>query len=145
LPSNWACPHPWNTSFFVNAASVDMTPDNVAVGYDFTAANDRGPKAPPMVAFGRQGGINGDLAGEFEGCFPYPNSCHLGKVMNVLFCDGSVRPSSENIDGKVWARLVTPNGEKFSRPSDGLIGGEAEEDRRGRGFTQRKESNLLGD
>jgi len=140
IQSSWACPHPWNTSFFVNGGvtAINMTPLNIEAGYDFSAANNRGPRAPPVFPFGKEGGVNGDLTGANEDRFPYPNSGHP-KVVNILMCDGSARSISEDIDGAVWARLVTPNGGKFVRPSDGLLGGEVLEDRRGRGFTQRKD------
>ncbi|HVJ79540.1 MAG TPA: DUF1559 domain-containing protein, partial [Planctomycetia bacterium] len=68
FPSNWACPHPWNTSFFVNgfASGCDVTPANDS-GYRFDRANARGRNAPPRVPAGGQVGINGSLSGGDEG------------------------------------------------------------------------------
>jgi len=139
LPSNWACPHPWNTSFFVNGSSgaMNCTPANTSGGYVYGAANTRGSKAPPLdnAATANEGGINGDISGANEGQFPYPNSGHPG-IVHVLMCDGSAKPVSDNIDARVWARLVSPNGSKFIRPSDGVINGLAQEDGTGVGYTQ---------
>jgi prepilin-type N-terminal cleavage/methylation domain-containing protein len=136
LPSNWACPHPWNTSFFVNgtANAMNCVRGN-NTGYIYAAANYRGALAPPLNTTGREGGLNGDLSGANEGQFPYPNSGHPG-VVQVLMCDGSAKPISDNIDARIWARLVSSNGSRFVRPSDGRMNGVAQEDGAGVGFTQ---------
>lgn len=116
--SNWACPFPLNTSFFVNPVSVfggdPISGESISVGanagvYNYVAANTRGSLAPPVTSDGNQGGINGDITGINEGQFPYPNSMHPGGV-HVVMCDGNVRFIPENISGEVWARLITPNG-----------------------------------
>jgi len=137
LVANWACPHPWNTSFFVNgtANAMNCVPSNLSGGYVYSAGNTRGGQAPPINTSGKEGGINGDISGANEGQFPYPNSGHPG-IVHVLMCDGSAKPASDNIDARVWARLVSPNGSKFIRPSDGLINGAAQEDGTGLGYTQ---------
>jgi len=138
LPSNWACPHPWNTSFFVNGATngINCLRTNInSPGYNYSAANNRGSLAPPVHPTDREGGINGDISGANEGQFPYPNSGHPG-IVHVLMCDGSAKPVSDNIDARVWARLVSGNGSKFVRPFDGVINGAAQEDGTGQGFTQ---------
>jgi len=96
LRSNWACPHPWNTSFFTNGKYP------TAAGVSFT---------PPRVPIGNATGINCDLTGMYEGYFPFPNSEHK-KLVNVLFCDGSAKPTNEDIDAKTWVDQVTPNGAK---------------------------------
>jgi prepilin-type N-terminal cleavage/methylation domain-containing protein len=138
LVANWACPHPWNTSFFVNGASNGMNCLPTVInspGYAYGNANNRGSLAPPNTPTGREGGINGDLSGANEGRFPYPNSGHAG-IVHVLMCDGSAKPVSDNIDARVWARLVSPNGSKFVQPEFGTINGVAQEDASGQGFTQ---------
>ena len=120
IVSNWACPFPLNTSFFVNPVSVfggDVSSgESISVGatagqYNYIAANTRGGIAPPVAvdASGNQGGINGDITGINEGQFPYPNSMHPGGA-HVVMCDGNIRFIPENISGEVWARLITPNG-----------------------------------
>jgi prepilin-type processing-associated H-X9-DG protein len=120
IHSNWACPHPWNTSFFVNGV---VTPPGAKRGMNFAAANTRGRDAPPQNPFGGQGGINGELTSEIEGRFPYPNSGHP-QAVNVLFCDGSARSISQNIDAASWTTMVTPNGGKFVQLSNGVVVGE---------------------
>lgn len=123
VTTNWACPLPLNTSFFVNPNAVFaqagsngdvQTGDQVLTQYgtglyDYTRANNRGTAAPPFDPNGDQGGINGDTTGINEGQFPYPNSLHGGGV-HVAMVDGSVRFLQESIAGEIWARLVTPDG-----------------------------------
>lgn len=41
--------------------------------------------------------------------WPYPNSRHNGGI-NVVFCDGSARFITYQIEGDVWAKLMTPAG-----------------------------------
>jgi prepilin-type N-terminal cleavage/methylation domain-containing protein len=137
LPSNWACPHPWNTSFFVNgtANAMNCTLANTNGGYVYSAANARGSAAPPINPSGREGGVNGDLSGANEGQFPYPNSGHPG-IVHVLMGDGATKPVSDNIDARVWAKMVSSNGSKFVRPQDGVINAAAQEDPSGVGYTQ---------
>ena len=45
---------------------------------------------------------------------PRPSSLHLGTV-NFAFCDGSVKPISENIDTGVYLRLLTPDGKTYNQ------------------------------
>jgi prepilin-type processing-associated H-X9-DG protein len=141
FPSNWACPHPWNTSFVVNGyrQAVNTMQDNdgrVGFGYNYNLANVRGRQAPPLVD-GGEGGLKGDLSGTLEGVFPYPNSGHPGGV-HLLMCDGSARFLSEGVAGVIWARLVTPLGARILRPFDGMMNQAAQEDalQQGMGFTQ---------
>lgn len=60
-------------------------------------------------------GINAGL-GSTEGQAPWPASEHPGGV-NMAFADGSIRFISEGIDGSVYFRMYTPQGE--------LLGGTA--------------------
>ena len=117
---NWACPHPYNTSFFVQAPMIastagvtvfDTATITNATVYDYGRANTRGPTT---------GGINGDITGLSEGNFPFPNSYHSGGV-HILTCDGGVRFMADTIDGGVWARLVTPDGGRIG--GGGTTGG----------------------
>jgi hypothetical protein len=137
-PSNWACPHPWNTSFFVNGFAMGMNTfaDAGATGYNYNVANNRGSMAPPLVtgSTALEGGINGDLSGANEGAFPYPNSNHSG-IVNVTMADGSSRTINESIDNKIWVKLVSPNGSKIVRPTGGTLNGAALETN-GQGYTQ---------
>ncbi|MBY0587445.1 DUF1559 domain-containing protein [bacterium] len=121
LTTNWACPFPMNTSFFVNPVStfgggtIDPALSTAVQGetglYTYGRSANKGSLAPPaiLVATADQGGINGDITGINEGQFPYPTSGHPGGV-HVVMCDGGVRFIPENIAGEVWARIVTPNG-----------------------------------
>ncbi len=114
---NWACPHPYNTSFFVRANTPGITAPAIGTAalsatsvYDYTTGNERS-------AVG--GGINGDLSGLAESQFPYPNSQHPGGV-NLLMCDGSTRFLTDSVDGGVWARIVTPDGGNLAGTGNGL-------------------------
>ncbi|HAH45517.1 MAG TPA: hypothetical protein DCM07_11810, partial [Planctomycetaceae bacterium] len=59
--------------------------------------------------------INAGIA-KPEGSAPYPNSLHKGGV-NVGYCDGHIQFLSENIDGKVYAALASPQGAALSGTS----------------------------
>jgi prepilin-type N-terminal cleavage/methylation domain-containing protein/prepilin-type processing-associated H-X9-DG protein len=156
--SNWACPHPWNTSFFVNgfaeggsggSGSVFVTLGNDGSspgsaggtgGYLYSNANRRGTSAGPNSTSGsgkgNEGGINGDVSGANEGMFPFPNSPHSGGI-NCLMCDGAVRFIPDSIDARIWSRLVTPNGSRLVAPATGTLNSTAQEDPgTGIGFTQ---------
>lgn len=114
--SNWACPHPFNTSFFVNPVAVDTQQNGDP--FQYTRSNNKGDKAPPLTydaTLGIEGGINGDLSGINESMFPYPSSFHSGGV-HVVMCDGSVRFIGDSIAGEIWARLVTPDGGRLVGP-----------------------------
>ncbi|QDU60794.1 hypothetical protein Pan216_16460 [Planctomycetes bacterium Pan216] len=118
--SNWACPHPWNTSFQVNGVAVGVDRTLPYEEYDYAQSNRPGPLAPPILANGKEGGINGSTDGVLEGQFPYPNSLHRGGV-HVVFADGSTRLLSEAIDPSLWARIVTPDGQRLFVPETGGI------------------------
>lgn len=70
------------------------------------------------------GVINGAPAGP-EGERPFPNSVHVDSV-NMVFCDGSTRTISEQIDLNVYVRLMSPAGDRpgtsvtAQTPVDGL-------------------------
>lgn len=114
--TNWACPHPYNTSFFFNLDDVG----GLQGPYDWSKANQRGTAAPPNTGGGGGsnggGGINSSLTGADEGVFPYPNSNHSGGV-HVAMCTGGVRFIDERIDGAVWASILAPAGTKIVNPS----------------------------
>ena len=58
------------------------------------------------------GVINGARRGP-EGERPFPNSRHADGV-NMVFCDGSTRMISEDIDLNVYVRLISPAGDEPS-------------------------------
>lgn len=114
---NWAAPHPNFVMFFGS--------DNVCNGGSGQCYNDAGlapfmeagsgtPETGPSWGFanrnGTQENINASLSLGFEeGGSPYASSRHPGGV-NVVMCDGSARFISDTIDGRVWAKLLTPAG-----------------------------------
>ena len=114
LPTNWSCPHPNFIGFMASdtvitaGLSLQSTSPIDAPGWKLanyhitsaTAAN------APLEAINF--GVN--LAN--KGSCPYPNSSHPGGV-NVLFCDGSAKFLSDQIDGTVYAKLITPQGSRL--------------------------------
>ena len=122
VPTNWACPHPNFVAFLAS--------DNVCNGggTGLAGTGSCGTSSP-----GTQGGktfgphwananrpgthenINAGLKVTEEGGSPYPSSHHPGGV-NVVMCDGSARFVAEDIDGEVWAKLVTPQGSTLPGP-----------------------------
>ncbi len=50
-----------------------------------------------------------------EGLAPWPSSLHQGRIY-VAFCDGRVQPLSVDIDGRVYAALLSPNGSQITGP-----------------------------
>lgn len=95
--SNWSPPYPRQTSFFIGnpCSSAGCSSGNV----DYSRSNS-GDSA-----------INSGIS-KPEGSSPYPNSSHPGGV-NFGFCDGRVQFVSQNIDGKVYASLVSPQGQSL--------------------------------
>ncbi len=112
--TNWATPHP---NFMMFVAS-----DNICSGGNgrCLTSNDLSPSQGTTDGLGwaranKQGtfeNINyGNVLTE-EGSSPYPNSKHNGGVV-VLMADGSARFVKTDIEGTVWAKLVTPAGEQL--------------------------------
>lgn len=133
IATNWACPHPAFTSF--------MASDNVCGGTDGLGTTGAcfsaglGP-LPGAAGTGTQvDGGNWDFAnpasgtGEaigyglsaLKGSYPYVNSGHPGGF-NVVMCDGSVHYLKNQINGTVFAKLVTSAGSKLP-PANGSFGG----------------------
>ena len=124
VPTNWACPHPNFVAFLAS--------DNVCNGggTGLRGTGSAGPPRPAREAASRSArtgptpivrapdeNINAGLKLTEEGGSPYPSSHHPGGV-NVVMCDGSARFIAEDIDGEVWAKLVTPQGRSCLNPSD---------------------------
>lgn len=105
--SNWASPYPWRNSFYVSAyVCKDATCKEGNV--DYSRANDR--TAEPY----RFEAINAGLD-QPEGEAPWPSSYHVGGV-NVAFVDGHVTFLSAEVDGAVYAALVSPQGSRIEGP-----------------------------
>lgn len=118
---NWACPHPFNTSFFVQTplnssanGGYVMDPTNTGTAYNYEVSNTRGSTS---------GGLNGDTTGLREFDSPYPSSFHTGGV-HIMMCDGGVRFLADSVAGEIWARLVTPDGGRLAGPQ--VSGGKAQ-------------------
>lgn len=94
---NWSPPFSRTTSFFIGnpCSSSGCSSGNV----DYSRSNS-GNSA-----------INAGIS-KPEGTSPYPSSSHPGGV-NFGFCDGRVQFVSQNIDGIVYASLVSPQGQSL--------------------------------
>jgi hypothetical protein len=98
-PMSWGDPNPQNSTFV-----YPMNPDTRSY-----SSSDYFAKAP-LHSSHSYGLINGAGTGP-DGARPFPNSGHSG-IVNVVFCNGSTRTISEQIDPSIYARLITPEGSK---------------------------------
>ena len=122
--TNWACAHPNFVAFIASddvctlggsgtcngQAAIDLAPTaggggKIITGPGWNRANLRTGATKEYIN-------GGNFSGAMEGGFPFPNSYHPGQIM-VTFCDGSVRPVSETVNGDVWAKVITPAGESL--------------------------------
>ncbi|WP_194242441.1 DUF1559 family PulG-like putative transporter [Gimesia benthica] len=94
---NWASPNPYLTSFFIGNPCLNGNCSSGNVDYN---RSNSGASA-----------INSGIS-QPEGSSPYPSSLHDGGV-NVGLCDGRVQFISQNIDGKVYASLASPQGQSL--------------------------------
>lgn len=96
--SNWSSPSPFLTSFYIGDPCLN---GNCSAGnVDYNRSNS---------------GMNAINAGisQPEGKSPFASSMHAGGV-NAGYCDGHVQFLSENIDGKIYAALASPQGQALS-------------------------------
>lgn len=63
---------------------------------------------------GESSAINSNLRSA-PGTAPRPSSQHAGGIVNVCFADGHAISLDQSIDSSVYARLVTPAGEKYGQ------------------------------
>ena len=98
-PQSWGDPDPRNSAFV-----FPVNPDTG--GFDATTYFATAPLDPRHP----YGVINGAGSGP-DGARPFPNSNHSGSV-NMVFCDGSARTVSEDIDLDIYVRLITPAGDR---------------------------------
>jgi prepilin-type N-terminal cleavage/methylation domain-containing protein/prepilin-type processing-associated H-X9-DG protein len=119
---NWAAPHP-NFMMFIGSddicgASVPGTGKcSTTVGLapfanTGTGAVETGISWAYANKPGGNENINAGQAASSEGSTPYPSSRHNGGV-NVCMCDGSVRFVTDTIDGRTWAKILTPAGSQL--------------------------------
>ena len=98
---NWGAVEARRNSFFVSSyvcENGECSPGNVNL--DHANNHSTAPYSHEC--------INSSLT-LAEGGAPWPSSYHDGQI-NVAFCDGHVRSVSDNIDGRVYVALVTPQG-----------------------------------
>ena len=104
LPANWACPTAQRTAFYLSGNvcnNLDCSTGNV----DYGRANTH-----PMekINSGRE---------QAEGEAPWASSWHPGGVY-VVFADGHVQFLNEDMDGGVYAALLSPQGGQMTGPLD---------------------------
>jgi prepilin-type N-terminal cleavage/methylation domain-containing protein/prepilin-type processing-associated H-X9-DG protein len=122
VETNWACPHPSFTSFMASDNVCDPnTPlqGNAGTCYianlgpqNVTGGQIDGPNWAFANTLGTFENIGYGLSGALKGGFPYINSGHPGGF-NVTMCDGSVHYITNQINGTVFAKLVTSAGSKL--------------------------------
>ncbi|HVA50423.1 MAG TPA: DUF1559 domain-containing protein [Pirellulales bacterium] len=99
--ATWASPRP-RASAFVLSGYICENAKCAAGNVNLAKANDHsgGPWSYEAINSGLR---------EKEGQAPWPNSFHPGGV-NVLFADGHLQFLSEDVEGRVYAALVSPLG-----------------------------------
>jgi prepilin-type N-terminal cleavage/methylation domain-containing protein/prepilin-type processing-associated H-X9-DG protein len=104
---NWSMPHARYQSFFLSPyICKDWSCSEGNVDY----ANANNHSAMPY----RLEAINGERD-QAEGEAPWASSYHIGGV-HVAFCDGRVQFMSDDIDGAVYAALISPQGTQIKGP-----------------------------
>ncbi len=114
--SNWASPFPLRNSFFVSGyvcENLSCADGNV----DYSKANS---SEDPY----RLEAINSSHD-QPEGEAPWPSSYHPGGVL-VMFADGHSQFLSENVEGSVYASLVSPQGSLVAGPLEQPIVSDVE-------------------
>lgn len=106
--TSWASNNPYLTSFYIGnpCQNASCTQGHV----DYSRCNSG------LAA------INAGLTAA-EGSSPYPSSFHDGGV-NMVFGDGRVKFVSQQIDGRVYAALVSPQGMRLEHTplAQGVVG-----------------------
>ena len=129
VETNWACPHPNFTSFM---ASDNVCGDGKGDGTCFSSmlgpiqnadmSQSDGPSWDFANHLGNYENIGYGLSLTQKGGFPYINSGHPGGF-NVVMCDGSVHYLRNQINGTVFAKLVTSGGSKLPPAPAGSTNG----------------------
>jgi len=116
---SWAAPHP-NFTVFMASDNICGGPNHATPGNgqcindnSLTPNNQATPPDGPGWNSANQVGsyenINYGVNLAEEGNFPYPCSRHSGGV-NAVMCDGTGHFISDQVNGIVWAKLITPAG-----------------------------------
>jgi prepilin-type N-terminal cleavage/methylation domain-containing protein/prepilin-type processing-associated H-X9-DG protein len=119
-PTNWASPHPNFIGFIASdkvCGGISGTIGDCSTGLNPTTDTTSGVQSDgPAWALANSKTtneyINHGATVAAEGQSPYPSSFHSDGV-NVLFCDGATRYITNSIDGTVWSKLITPQGDKL--------------------------------
>ncbi|MEZ6060570.1 MAG: DUF1559 domain-containing protein [Planctomycetaceae bacterium] len=103
-PANWACPAAQRTAFYLSG-NVCNDLDCSAGNVDYGRANTH-----PMekINSGRE---------QADGEAPWASSWHAGGVY-VVFADGHVQFLNEDMDGRVYAALLSPQGGQMTGTLD---------------------------
>lgn len=98
--------------------------DNIAFGIPANSSGPiaAGPYGTSNGPLGLPGGyniaprakINGGSLSEPRGSLPRPSSLHPSQV-NVIMADGSGQTLNESINPRVYAKMVSPNGQRFGQ------------------------------
>jgi prepilin-type N-terminal cleavage/methylation domain-containing protein/prepilin-type processing-associated H-X9-DG protein len=126
--TTWACPLPTFGMFFgptnvcAPVGTLTLTPGTsydctsggkgTLLGAAVNAIDQDGPGWNNANKVGTFANINGGGNLSIEGGYPYTNSSHPGGA-NMGFVDGAVRFVTNNIDGTVYAKMITPAGSKL--------------------------------
>jgi prepilin-type processing-associated H-X9-DG protein len=115
LETNWACPLP-NFCMFLASDDVCHSPraENDCLGGQLRPIDQKTSGAGWARANDERTfeDINYHQKPAVEGSFPFASSGHP-EGANFVFCDGAVRFIQSTIDGTVYARLITPAGERL--------------------------------
>lgn len=116
---NWASPNLMNMAFVFGGHPAPRVGPRLKAGlkplemgtssseYGFVLGETVGGEQIPVYAPNRS-------KGEHRGRLPAPSSRDPGSV-NVAFAGGNSKSIADNIDPTIWARLMTPDGERFGQ------------------------------
>lgn len=106
LPANWACPIAQRSAFYLSGHVCEGL--NCGAGkVDYGRANSRsGSFALEAINSARE---------QAEGEAPWASSWHVGGVFTA-FADGHVQFLSEDVDGMVYAAMLSPQGGQIAGP-----------------------------
>jgi prepilin-type N-terminal cleavage/methylation domain-containing protein/prepilin-type processing-associated H-X9-DG protein len=128
VQTNWSAPMP-QFSMFIGSSNVCSATVPIAAGtskLDCTAGGSLAAQqkllaptndvdGPTWVNANKTGtleNLGGGQSLSLDGGYPFLNSSHPSGS-NVAFCDGAVRFITNNIDGTVYAKILTPAGSRL--------------------------------
>ena len=118
LPTNWATAHPNFVGFMASDNICGNGVRDCSQATDLSPNGSTGVDGPGWVRANQRGHfeeINAARRNGFtdQGSSPFANSEHPGGIC-VGLCDGSVRFITDDINGSVYAKLITPDGQTLS-------------------------------